>query len=145
MNKRIDFYCSHCGSRDVRRNCDCAWNPGLQRWEVVAEFDEYCCEDCGCETDITQVLLDTEEAKKNLEEHRKETEYAQTHCKLFSNVDDNSVSNIATVELKVMLVVKVNEFVDIDDVIREMDYQFSLPDNVVLENSEIIDYEIKDS
>ena len=50
-----------------------------------------------------------------------------------------------TVELKVKLVMKVDEGAEIAEVIDEMDYQFGLPDNATLEDSEIIDHEVKDS
>ena len=50
-----------------------------------------------------------------------------------------------TVELKVQLVMKVDEGVEIAEVIQEMNYQFDLPDNATLDDSEILDYEVKDS
>ena len=50
-----------------------------------------------------------------------------------------------TVELKVKLVMKVDEGAEIAEVIDEMDYQFGLPDNATLEDSEILDHEVKDS
>ena len=48
-----------------------------------------------------------------------------------------------TVEMKVKLVMKVDEGVEVAEVINEMDYEFSLPDNAMLEDSEILDYEAK--
>ena len=49
------------------------------------------------------------------------------------------------VELKVKLVMKVDEGVEISEVINELDYQFDLPDSATLEDSEILDHEVKDS
>jgi hypothetical protein len=45
----LNFVCSRCGSKDLRRNADCAWNVEKQEWEVVALFDDMTCEECGCE------------------------------------------------------------------------------------------------
>jgi hypothetical protein len=50
-----------------------------------------------------------------------------------------------TVEAKVKLVMKVDDGVEIAEVIDEMDYQFDLPDNATLEDSEILGYEVADS
>jgi len=50
-----------------------------------------------------------------------------------------------TVEVRVKLVMKVDEGVEIAEVVDEMDYKFSLPDNATLDDSEILDYEVKDS
>jgi len=50
-----------------------------------------------------------------------------------------------TVELKVKLVLKVDEGVEIAEVLDELDYQFSPPDNATLDDSEILDYDVKDS
>jgi hypothetical protein len=50
-----------------------------------------------------------------------------------------------TVEVKVKLVMKVNEGVEIAEVVDEMDYRFNLPSTASLDDSEILDYEVKDS
>ena len=49
------------------------------------------------------------------------------------------------VEVNVKLVMKVDEGVDLSEVIDEMDYDFTLPDNATLDDSEILGFEVKDS
>lgn len=48
-----------------------------------------------------------------------------------------------TVEVKAKLVLKVDEGTEIAEVIDGMDYAFNLPDNATLDDSEILDYEVK--
>lgn len=50
-----------------------------------------------------------------------------------------------TIELKMKLVISVDKGIEIAEVVDEMDYAFSLPDNATLQDSEILDYEVKDS
>ena len=50
-----------------------------------------------------------------------------------------------TVELKVKLVMKVDEGVEVQQVVDEMDCQIALPDCATLDDSEILDHEVKDS
>ena len=51
-----------------------------------------------------------------------------------------------TVEVKVMLTIEAEESVEISKVIDEMDYTFSDTTNEApITNTEIIDYEVKDS
>ena len=50
-----------------------------------------------------------------------------------------------TVELKIRLVMKVDEGVEVQSVVDELDYQFTLPDCASLDDSEILDHEVKDS
>jgi hypothetical protein len=57
----------------------------------------------------------------------------------------NNMYRTVTVEAKVKLVMKVDDGVEIAEVIDEMDYQFDLPDNATLEDSEILGYEVADS
>lgn len=47
---RIDIHCGACGSRDVHRDADAAWNVKTQEWELVAVYDNATCEQCGGET-----------------------------------------------------------------------------------------------
>ena len=58
---------------------------------------------------------------------------------------ESNVYRTVTVEVRVKLVMKVDEGVEIAEVVDEMDYKFSLPDNATLDDSEILDYEVKDS
>lgn len=50
-----------------------------------------------------------------------------------------------TVELTVKLVMRVDEGVEIANVIDEIDYAFNLPDTASLDESEILDYKVQDS
>ena len=50
-----------------------------------------------------------------------------------------------TVEVTVKLQMKVDEGLEISEVIDEMDYEFHLPDNATLDDEEIQDFEVKDS
>ena len=46
---KVIFTCSECGSNDIRRNADVAWNVKDQHWEIAAIFDYATCECCGAE------------------------------------------------------------------------------------------------
>ena len=50
-----------------------------------------------------------------------------------------------TVELKLKLLMKVDEGVRVSDIVDDMDCTFKLPDNATFEDSEILDYEVKDT
>lgn len=56
----IDIVCSHCGSRDVRRDADATWNAGHQAWELCAVYDQAHCEQCGGETSLSEIPLSDE-------------------------------------------------------------------------------------
>lgn len=55
------------------------------------------------------------------------------------------MSRTVTIELKVRLLMKIDEGVEVGEVVNEMDYEFTPPDNTTLYDSEILDYEVKDS
>jgi len=44
--------CAKCGSDDVRRDADAAWNPETRKWELCATYDNATCEACGGETTL---------------------------------------------------------------------------------------------
>jgi len=48
-----------------------------------------------------------------------------------------------TVEMKVKIVMKVNDGVEVEYILDEI--QLNLPDTADLDDSEILDYEVKDS
>lgn len=52
---------------------------------------------------------------------------------------------IVTVEVKIKLVMKVDEGVEVAEVLDEMGYEFDLPSNATLDDSELLDHEVKDS
>lgn len=52
MKKMI---CATCGSEDVRRDADAAWNKNTQEWELCAVYDHATCEQCGGETRLVEV------------------------------------------------------------------------------------------
>lgn len=58
MSGAVDIICSHCGSRDVRRDAYAAWNTTTQTWELSAVFDQGYCEQCGGEAHLTEVPMD---------------------------------------------------------------------------------------
>ena len=60
MIKPIDIVCSHCQSRNVRRDAYAAWNVTTQKWELCAVFDQGYCEDCGGEARLTEVSLQSD-------------------------------------------------------------------------------------
>lgn len=52
--KKVEMRCSQCGSTEVRKNADCAWNVKAQKWEIVALFDDASCEACGKECKLEE-------------------------------------------------------------------------------------------
>ena len=50
-----------------------------------------------------------------------------------------------TLELKVKMVVTVDEGVEIGEVVDELDYSFAPSSHATVEDTEILDYEVKDS
>jgi len=64
MPPPIEVYCEHCGSTDVRRDADAAWNVEAQEWELVTVYDNATCEECGGETSLGEraPTTETEEA-----------------------------------------------------------------------------------
>jgi len=42
--------CVKCGSEDVRRDADTAWDPQTRQWALCATYDNTTCEACGGET-----------------------------------------------------------------------------------------------
>jgi len=57
MEKRIDIYCSHCGSRDVQRDAAAEWDVDLQEWVLVAVYDSATCDQCGGYTKLAETEL----------------------------------------------------------------------------------------
>lgn len=53
--ERLDFYCWHCRSRDVKRDAWVMWNDFAQAWEVSAMFDDGYCMDCDGPTKLNCV------------------------------------------------------------------------------------------
>jgi hypothetical protein len=60
MSTMVDIACSHCISRNVRRDANAAWNVSTQRWELSALFDQGYCEDCGGEARLVEVPFQEE-------------------------------------------------------------------------------------
>lgn len=56
-DKKIKIVCSRCGSDDVRRDADAAWNVETQAWEIVTVYDNATCEYCGGETILTEIEI----------------------------------------------------------------------------------------
>jgi len=54
---KVQMVCSTCGSTNVRRDAQVAWNTDTQDWELTAVFDHADCEDCGGETNIEEQPL----------------------------------------------------------------------------------------
>jgi hypothetical protein len=42
--------CATCGSDDIRADAFAVWDVASQKWALQATFDDYICEDCGCES-----------------------------------------------------------------------------------------------
>jgi hypothetical protein len=58
--------CTTCGSDNVVRNADVAWNPKTGEWDkIVAVFDSFDCEDCGGECSIKEIEVDFDECLVN--------------------------------------------------------------------------------
>lgn len=57
-SKKIHICCKHCGSKDVRRDADAAWNEETQQWELVTVYDNATCEKCGKETTLIAIPID---------------------------------------------------------------------------------------
>lgn len=56
------------------------------------------------------------------------------------------MSRKVTVELKVKLLLRVDEGVEVSEVINELDYNFTdNTDKATIEDTEILDYEVTDS
>ena len=55
--KRKSYVCERCGSADVRQNCDAEFDETAQKWVIVAFFDSFSCETCGCECRIKETSL----------------------------------------------------------------------------------------
>jgi hypothetical protein len=58
---------------------------------------------------------------------------------------EGNMYRIVTVEVKIKLVMKVDEGVEVAEVLDEMGYEFDLPSNATLDDSELLDHEVKDS
>jgi hypothetical protein len=54
---KIKIVCSKCGSDDVRRDADAAWNVTTQDWELNAVYDQGYCEICGGEASLEEVKI----------------------------------------------------------------------------------------
>ena len=50
-----------------------------------------------------------------------------------------------TVQLTVKLIMLLDEGLSVQDVVDEMEYQFILPEGATFNDSEILDFEVKDS
>jgi len=55
MADKLQMVCSTCGSTEVRRDADAAWNPEKQAWELVTTYDNATCEDCEGECSIKEI------------------------------------------------------------------------------------------
>lgn len=55
--QKIDICCNHCGSRNVRRDAEAAWNLDSQEWELSTVFDSATCHDCGGKTSLREIPL----------------------------------------------------------------------------------------
>jgi hypothetical protein len=51
---KVKMVCRWCGSENVRRDADVAWDVDQQRWELVAVYDNADCEDCEGETSLLE-------------------------------------------------------------------------------------------
>lgn len=47
MGKRVEPRCIKCGSRNVTRDANAAWDTELQRWVLGGTMDTMGCENCG--------------------------------------------------------------------------------------------------
>lgn len=57
-NEKINVVCRDCGSDEVRRDADVAWNPESQQWELNAIYDAgWCCE-CDCQSLVDEKITD---------------------------------------------------------------------------------------
>jgi hypothetical protein len=61
-DKPIKIVCADCGSDNVRRNADVAWNVETQEWDqIAAVFDNGSCEDCGnSDASLEEVQIEEE-------------------------------------------------------------------------------------
>jgi hypothetical protein len=57
-DKKIAKVCKYCGSSNVVKNADTAWNVDNQEWEIVALFNNEDCNECEGETTIKDIELD---------------------------------------------------------------------------------------
>lgn len=64
MPNKISVVCSHCGSKDVRRDADAAWDEATQDWELCAVYDNATCEDCEGETSLDEIPLEDSKCQK---------------------------------------------------------------------------------
>lgn len=51
------YICSKCGSTNVRRDADVAWNAQSQAWELAGVYDAAVCIDCGHNGNLAERLL----------------------------------------------------------------------------------------
>ena len=56
--QKVIMVCAKCGSTDVRRDADSAWNTEKQEWELVVAYDNSTCEVCGEECDLEEIKID---------------------------------------------------------------------------------------
>ncbi len=56
--RNISIRCERCGSKNVRRDADAAWNETNQTWELVAVYDHATCEECGGETTLEKKIIE---------------------------------------------------------------------------------------
>ena len=45
--KKLDFACRKCGSRNVTRDAEAAWDVTKQEWELTTVYDNFTCQACG--------------------------------------------------------------------------------------------------
>ena len=57
--KRVDYYCKHCGSRDVTADANARWNISRQCWELAGEPDtrNAICTECDGEAILKEIKL----------------------------------------------------------------------------------------
>ena len=55
MKPKIDYYCKHCGSRNVFRDATAQWDVSAQAWVMVDVTDHADCGDCDGKTTLQEV------------------------------------------------------------------------------------------
>lgn len=49
---RVRIRCTVCGSDDVSRTAEVAWNPRRQAWALLTVYDDATCNECGGECSL---------------------------------------------------------------------------------------------
>lgn len=60
MDKRVGYVCSFCGSSAIMMDAWAVWDTKQQDWVLGDTCTEAVCQECDCETALTEVELSRE-------------------------------------------------------------------------------------